>query len=81
MIKNKIHYKVLARYPNDNKDKEWGDWQVGTFARKQDAIDYMVRTTERYGTKEPKYHLEMKLENISWEQAKEFNHKLNSMLD
>ena len=77
-----MSYKVLARYPNGgSRSSEWGEWQVGTFKFKKDADSYIKKTVERYSENEPKYHLEMKLEKVSEEEAGLFNTMLNRLLD
>ncbi len=73
-----MKYQIFARY---NQEDEWGEWQVGTFAIKEDARDYMNRTVERYHTQYKKPNFEMAMKSISEEKSDKFNSMLNSLID
>jgi hypothetical protein len=73
-----MKYQVLAKY---NKNEDFGEWQVGTFARISDANEYMARTKSRYVNEYGYKEFEMKAQKISDETANSFNEMLVGLCD
>lgn len=71
-------YQILGRY---EPTEEWGEWQVGTFGRKDQAEDYIARETERYHNKYNHPNFELKTVEVTREEATAFNRKLTWLLD
>ncbi len=77
----KYRYKILANYPNDGRNKGFGEWWVATFNCRKDAQEYIDRTVERYSKFEPKYHLEMKVVRVTEQEGLDHNIFLDNLLD
>ena len=71
-------YKIQARYrPIDN----WGDWQAGTFSVLVQAQEYVARTVRRYRDEYHREAFEMRIIEVSAEEAERWNSLLNTILD
>ena len=71
-----MKYQILSRYQSY---LDFGEWSVGTFGMKKEAEDYIQRTTDRYRHTHPNF--EMKIVEITDEEADKFNSMINSLMD